>query len=369
MMSSASTRPIASRNVTVSHSLTGATRSTIRRSASATGSSGPLKAKQSSLSCAITPSLSRWSDLLERQRFGLEHIGDAVKIIEHQHRHLRLRQRRVGRDGDDAIVIGMQQRLADRGAKNFEFWMRMALETFDDHQIDRAELRQNVGERRLGLVAKLVHDGPAPAGNDRDFAGAGLPVQPGILARLVGVEVMMRVFDGGDFQAAFDQHRDHAGDQCRLAGAAPARETDDAHRPYVASFARRFHAERADALARCFVPQYVQESLHGRPLAARFAEQKIVLLGRDGQKGKPVHPRHRLDGDAPIGAVLRDRCGDRVMRARLVGVAGRPRAAEQAVDQDARAGSGIAVDHQHRGIGERGFQRRVGGAAFEPRVA
>ncbi len=137
--------------------------------------------------------------------------------------------RRVGRDGDDAIVVGMQKRLADGGAIDFELRMRVAFEALDDHQIDRAELRQYLHQRRLGFAAELVHDRPAPARDDGDFARAGLAVQPGILARLIEIELMMRMFDGRDFQAALDQHRDHAGDQCRLAGTAPARKPDNAH--------------------------------------------------------------------------------------------------------------------------------------------
>ena len=123
----------------------------------------------------------------------------------------------------------MQQRLADDGAVDFELRMRMALEALDDDEIDRAQLRQNIPKRRLGFLTQFMHDGPTPAGNDRDLAGAGLAVQPRILARLVGIEFMMRVLDGRYFQAALDQHRDHIGDQRCLAGAAPARETDDAH--------------------------------------------------------------------------------------------------------------------------------------------
>ncbi len=60
------------------------------------------------------------ADLLARQRLGLQHVGDRLDIVEHHDRHLRLRQRRVGGDRDDAIVVGMQQRLADGGAKDFE---------------------------------------------------------------------------------------------------------------------------------------------------------------------------------------------------------------------------------------------------------
>ncbi len=169
-------------------------------------------------------------DLVARQRLGLQHVGDAFNVVEHQHRHCRLRQRRIGRDGDDAIVIGMQQRLAHGGAKNLELGMGVALEPLHHHQIDRAELRQNIRKRRLGLLAQLMDDCPAPARHDRDLAGAGLPVLPRILARLIDVEFMVRVLDGRDLQAAADQHRNHARDQRRLAGTAPARETDDAHR-------------------------------------------------------------------------------------------------------------------------------------------
>ena len=117
------------------------------------------------------------------------------------------------------------------------------------------------------------------------------------------------------------------------------------------------------------VAQRREERLHRRPVAAALDQQEIVVLGRDRQEAEPVELRHRLDRDAPIGAALRDRGGDRVVRARLVGVAGRPRAREQLVDQHARAGAGIAVDHQAVRIGERGLERVRGAAAFEARVA
>src|SRR6516165_3508400 len=63
-------------------------------------------------------------------------------------------------------------------------------------------------------------------------------MQPGILAWLVGVELMMGMLDGRQFQAAFDQHRDHLGDQRGLAGAAPACEADDAHAVIIGSLGR-----------------------------------------------------------------------------------------------------------------------------------
>ena len=104
------------------------------------------------------------------------------------------------------IVLGMQQRFADGGAVDFELGMRMALEAFDDHKIDRADFRKHVGERRLGLRAQFVHQSPAPARDDRNLGGAGRAVQQGILAGLVDIELMMRVLDGRDLEPAPHQH-------------------------------------------------------------------------------------------------------------------------------------------------------------------
>src|SRR6185437_12816507 len=56
-------------------------------------------------------------------------------------------------------------------------------------------------------------------------------------------------------------------------------------------------------------------------------------------------------------AALRHRGGDRIVRARLIAVAGGAPAAEQLVDEYARAGAGIAVDHQAAGIDERSLDR------------
>ena len=110
---------------------------------------------------------------------------------------------------------------------------------------------------------------------------------------------------------------------------------------------RRAACRARDALARRWLAQRGQERLHRGPFARRLSDQqKIVVFRRHRQEAEAVKFRHRLDGDAPVGAALRDRCGDRVVRLRLVGVARRPRAFEQFVDQHARAGAGIAVDHQ-----------------------
>ena len=43
----------------------------------------------------------------------------------------------VGGDRDDVRIVRMQQRLAVRGAMDFELGMRVALEALDQHEIDR----------------------------------------------------------------------------------------------------------------------------------------------------------------------------------------------------------------------------------------
>jgi hypothetical protein len=93
------------------------------------------------------------------------------------------------------------------------------------------------------------------------------------------------------------------------------------------------------------------------------------MLRRDRQKTKTVEIGNRRDRDAPIGAALGDACGHGVMRARLIGIARRLGAAQEAVDQDARAGAGIAIEHQNRGIGQGGAQCGFRAAAREARIA
>ena len=80
-----------------------------------------------------------------RQRFGLQYVSNAFDIVQHQHRQWRLWQRRIGGDRHNAIVVGIDERFADGGPIDFELGMGVALEAFNDHQIDRAQLRQNVG--------------------------------------------------------------------------------------------------------------------------------------------------------------------------------------------------------------------------------
>src|SRR5262249_46077672 len=116
----------------------------------------------------------------------------------------------------------------------------------------------------------------------------------------------------------------------------------------------RAHAERANFLAHFLIAQRGEKSGDRGAIAAAFDQEKVVILGRDGREAEAVKTGNRLDGDAPVRAALRHRGGDGVVRARLVAIAGGPRAVEQPVDEHARSGTGIAVDHQAARIAERG---------------
>src|SRR5262249_49590473 len=125
----------------------------------------------------------------------------------------------------------------------------------------------------------------------------------------------------------------------------------------------RAHAESADFLAHSLIAQRGEKSGDRGAVAAAFDQEKVVVLGRDRQEAEAIETGNRLDGDAPIRAALRYRGGDSVMRARLIAVARGPRTVEQPVDEHARSGAGIAVDHQAARIAERGSQC-IGCAVF-----
>ncbi len=67
-----------------------------------------------------------------------EHVDDGLDVVEIDDRNWRAGQRLVGGNGDDRGIVGIKQRLADRGAVDFELGMAAALVAFHQHEIDRA---------------------------------------------------------------------------------------------------------------------------------------------------------------------------------------------------------------------------------------
>src|SRR4029079_1592879 len=73
--------------------------------------------------------------------------------------------------------------------------------------------------------------------------------------------------------------------------------------------------------AALFRPQRVEKGLHGGSLFARLHQREIIMLFGKGNETQVRRMGHRRDGHAPVGAVLRDGCRHRIMRARLIPVA------------------------------------------------
>src|SRR5512143_3500534 len=112
-----------------------------------------------------------------------------------------------------------------------------------------------------------------------------------------------------------------------------------------------------------------EEPLHGGATPAVPWDDEVVPLREEGEEAQAVFARHRLDGDPPVRAPLLHGDGDGVVRLRLVGVAAGPGAREEAVDDDARAAPGVAVDHEARGIAGRRRGGALGRLPLEARVA
>src|SRR5260370_17063650 len=97
----------------------------------------------------------------------------------------------------------------------------------------------------------------------------------------------------------------------------------------------------------------LQKCLHRGTLLARRHQREIIMLFRHRNEAQPRSLPARRNGHAPVGAMLRHRGCDRVVRARLIPVTVRARVCEQPVDQDARARALVAADHDAGGIAER----------------
>src|SRR2546430_16267902 len=158
--------------------------------------------------------------------------------------------------------------------------MRLGLETFDDHEIDRRHLLEQFRQPRLGRAAQLMHQGPSPAGGHQNFGGAGLPVHPGILARYVDIKTVVGVLDHGNTQALAKQMRDDTRQQRRLAGAAPAREAYHFHLTIASSHGtrpiERHCGERSDEAIQLlpYVLDCFAEPVFGR----RFAPTRWLAM-------------------------------------------------------------------------------------------
>ena len=102
-------------------------------------------------------------------------------------------------DRDDVGIVGIEQRLAERGAMDFELGKRLALEALDDAP-DRPALMCASSSASAGSRAPRCSCISAQRCADETSTSlrAGLAVLPAVLARLVDVEIVMRVLHGRD---------------------------------------------------------------------------------------------------------------------------------------------------------------------------
>src|SRR5260370_37465750 len=112
-----------------------------------------------------------------------EHEAGDRRGIGEREQWERRGERLIRGDRDDVRVVGIEQRLAEGWPVNFKLWMRMPLEAFDDHDIDRDEADHQFVERRLGVAAQLTPQGPAAHCRHPDLASARLANPAGIPAR------------------------------------------------------------------------------------------------------------------------------------------------------------------------------------------
>ena len=195
------------------------------------GSRGPEKAKQSSESWAISARFRR-RPARARHRGSRPMRARApprLDVVDIDHRSPGVGERNVGNDADHVRVLRMEGRLADLAAVDLDAGVMRRFEAFDQHEIDRRHLPQQIVDGGLGRLPQLVHQRPAPAGSDQHLGRAGDAVDVGILAGLVDVEAVMGVLDGGNGEAAPDQPRNDLCEQRGLSRPAPAGQSENAH--------------------------------------------------------------------------------------------------------------------------------------------
>ena len=85
---------------------------------------------------------------------------------------------------------------------------------------------------------------------------------------------------------------------------------------------------------------------------SRFGDGEVVAFFLVAEEAEIIGLRDGLDGDAPVGSALSDRCSDGVVVARLNGVTAWFLSGEKSVDQNSSATSLIAADHDALAVGD-----------------
>ena len=108
---------------------------------------------------------------------------------------------------------------------------------------------------------------------------------------------------------------------------------------------------------------------HARPIRARPRHDEIVLLLLHRQESESGVAGDGIERHSPVGTALYHGGGHGIVISRLHGIAVRLDAAEQAIDQHARAAPLVAIDHHARGIVDGARDGLLRRPAFETRVS
>ncbi len=134
--------------------------------------------------------------------FGQDEIGNGAGIVQIEDGNPHVRQRAVAGDRTNAWVSGRDQRVPGFGAMGLDLGMAVALETFDQDQIHRADLLEKVLQRGLIRIAIFVHQRPTVSRGQQHLGRTGQTVPMAVPARLVDIKRMMRVLERGDSESA-----------------------------------------------------------------------------------------------------------------------------------------------------------------------
>src|SRR5580658_5866694 len=112
--------------------------------------------------CARSRKSNSSEGCIKRRRTALNDFRNGGNVVQVDHRNAGIGQGLIGRDGNDARVVGMQKRLTVGPAKDFKLEVLRGLETLDHDEVTGRYALQKVRQCRLGILTHLMHLHPAP---------------------------------------------------------------------------------------------------------------------------------------------------------------------------------------------------------------
>jgi hypothetical protein len=120
-------------------------------------------------------------------------------------------------DGGDEVVVRVACRLACLGPPDLDLEQVAFLEALHQHPVHAlVQFGQEVVDREPRRLLELAHQRQPAVGGDHHLEGPSLAMAPGVLARMVDVEIVVGVLDHRDAQPAQPQRRDQLFDQVVL---------------------------------------------------------------------------------------------------------------------------------------------------------